>query len=229
MAAASRLWLCTENRSMDSRSRPNRWAIFSVVCPMENPQTGSVSPWSRPMTGLKCEGFSIFSDRTLSAMDFERVQLPSQVTNSVENNTGAWLMDSVPPARTRSDRPRAILVAALSSACRPLAQFLATVHAGVDSPHPMRNDATRPMFASSAVGATQPRITSSRSVAANGCRFNSGSPAATARSTARKGPGFPVALRNGVRAPSMIYTGRPVCIVPVVAYHFTLRMDVIRG
>ena len=65
-------------------------------------------------------------------------------------------------------------------------------------------DAIRAMLASSAVGATQPRITSSRSPGSNCWRASSGRPASTARSTARNFPGWPAAFKNGVLLPSMM-------------------------
>ena len=94
----------------------------------------------------------------------------------------------------------------------PLAQFLATVQAGVASPQPSRRDTILPMFASSAVGATHPRITSSSASAAKGCRVSRDWPADTARSAACHGPGPPAAFRNGVLQPSTMNTFLPPCM-----------------
>ncbi len=49
-------------------------------------------------------------------------------------------------------------------------------------------------------------MTSSILSAGKGCLVKRGLPAATKRSEALKVPGFPRALRNGVRAPSTTYT-----------------------
>ncbi len=86
----------------------------------------------------------------------------------------------------------------------PEAQFRITVQPGTCWPQPMRRATTRPMFTSSTEGAAQPRITSSSSVGANGWRVSTARPAAVARSLAANGPGRLRALRNGVRAPSMM-------------------------
>ena len=91
-----------------------------------------------------------------------------------------------------------------SSACRPEAQLRITVHAGTFSPQPRRSDTTRAMLASSAEGSAAPTITSSKAVASNGWRASSGRPALTARSEPVKGPRPVLALRKGVRAPSMM-------------------------
>ena len=97
-----------------------------------------------------------------------------------------------------------MLAIAESSACIPDAQLRITVHPGTLLPQPIRSATTRPMLTSSGDGAAQPRITSSRSAGAKGCRRSSALPAAVARSDAAKGPGRLRALRNGVRAPSMM-------------------------
>ena len=86
----------------------------------------------------------------------------------------------------------------------PEAQLRITVQPGTLWPQPIRSATTRPMFTSSGDGAAQPRITSSRSVGANGWRSSSARPASVARSDAANGPGRLRALRNGVRAPSMM-------------------------
>ena len=95
-----------------------------------------------------------------------------------------------------------MLLIAESIDCMPDAQLRITVQPGTFCPQPMRSAATRPMFTSSADGAAQPRITSSSSLGANGCRSSSARPASVARSEAANGPGLLRALRNGVRAPS---------------------------
>ncbi len=97
-----------------------------------------------------------------------------------------------------------MLFTAESIDCMPDAQLRITVQPGTFKPQPIRSAATRPMFTSSADGAAQPRITSSRAAGANGCRSNSARPASVARSEAANGPGRLRALRNGVRAPSMM-------------------------
>ncbi len=119
-------------------------------------------------------------------------------------------MASVPPASTRSARPVAISSAAVSIACMPDAQLRCTVKAGVVLPQPSLMATIRAILASSMLGAAQPRMTSSNKVASKGCRVSRIFPQATARSLAEKGPGTPFAFRNGVRAPSMILTARPL-------------------
>ena len=86
----------------------------------------------------------------------------------------------------------------------PEAQLRITVQPGTFCPQPMRSAATRPILTSSTEGAAQPRITSSSSVGAKGCRTSRALPAAVARSLAEKGPGRLRDFRNGVRAPSMM-------------------------
>ena len=86
----------------------------------------------------------------------------------------------------------------------PEPQLRCTVQPGTDSSMPSRSAATRPGLISSAIGLTQPMITSSKDSAPKGWRSSSGRPQATARSTGVNGPGRPRALMNGVREPSTI-------------------------
>ena len=188
---------------------PKRYARISAVCPIDRPTTGSVRPRNRAMTGLKKAGRN--APRVLSRAPGVRArdQAASQLTMAVPNRIGAWLMASTPPASTRLERPLAIFWAALSMDCSPEAQLRCTVQAGTLSPQPRRRAATRPMLVSSGPGLTQPSMTSSNSVGANGWRASNGRPAATARSAAANRPGLPRALRDGVRLPSTTWTGRP--------------------
>src|SRR5271154_5768465 len=80
----------------------------------------------------------------------------------------------------------------------PEPQLICTVKATMASPMPSRRAATRAGFISSAMTLTQPRMTWSKTVGANGWRANSGRPHCTARSTGVNGPGPERALRNGV-------------------------------
>ena len=100
----------------------------------------------------------------------------------------------------------AIFCAAQSIDCNPDAQFRCTVHAGTCLPQPNLSETTRAIFASSAVGIIQPRMTSSNSAGSNDCLASNCRPELTAKSEAVKGPGMPRALRNGVRLPSTIKT-----------------------
>jgi len=79
----------------------------------------------------------------------------------------------MPPANTRFERPDAIDIAALSSACMPEAQLRCTVYAGTRSPQPSRRATIRAILASSGPGMVDPKITSSNSVASNGMRNSS--------------------------------------------------------
>ena len=161
------------------------------------------------MTGLKWPGRR--PPRTFSFAIGVRApaSAASQCTMALLYRIGARLMASTPPASTRSERPLAIFWAAESMDCIPEAQLRCTVQAGTRSPQPSRSAATRPMLASSSLGIMQPRMTSSKSVGAKGWRASSGCPAATARSDAENGPGFPRALMYGVRLPSTTKTGLP--------------------
>ena len=72
----------------------------------------------------------------------------------------------------------------------PEAQLRITVQPGTFWPQPMRSAATRPMLTSSAEGAAQPRITSSSSSGANGCRSEQRAPGLRGEvATRRTGPG----------------------------------------
>ncbi len=90
----------------------------------------------------------------------------------------------------------------------PDAQLRCTVYAGIDLPQPKRRAISRAILASSALGIIQPIITSSKSSGEKGCLDNNSLPTFTAKSDAENFPGFPFAFKNGVRAPSTIYTSR---------------------
>ena len=178
--------------------------MTSAVWPMDNPATGSVKPFNKPITGVNAAGRNFAAAFNLPAAPRAPAQSANQFTNARLNNTGMRLIASAPPASVNPARLDAMFTAAESSACMPLAQLRATVHAGIASPQPRRSDTTRPMFASSTLGPTQPRITSSNASAANPCRANNACPAATAKSAAANAPGRPAAFKNGVRQPSIM-------------------------
>jgi hypothetical protein len=66
----------------------------------------------------------------------------------------------------------------------------------------------RAIFTSSALGMTQPMITSSNASGSKGWRNNKDRPTATAKFAAGNGPGGPFDLRKGVRNPSTTKTAR---------------------
>ena len=181
---------------------PKRFATISAVEPMESFTTGSVSPRRMAITGARLASRNFAAVAAFWPNDFAAYQSASQFTIAGPNISGAWLIASVPPARTRLERPAWMFRHAVSIACMPEAQLRITVHAGTFSPQPRRSDITRPMLASSADGIAAPTMTSSNAVASKGWRARSGRPAATARSAPENGPSPFFAFRNGVRAPS---------------------------
>ncbi len=148
------------------RLMPKRVATFSAVWPMDRPTTGSVRPLSRPITGARWRRRNRPSVASLAPMPRAAYQLASQRTMSSENSTGACDRASVPPASTSCERPVWMLAMAESRACMPDAQLRITVQPGTLLPQPRRRAITRPMLTSSAEGAAQPTMTSSRSVGA---------------------------------------------------------------
>src|SRR5882724_11134859 len=96
----------------------------------------------------------------------------------------------------------------------PEPQLICTVKATMSSPMPSLSAATRAGFISSAITLTQPRMTWSKVSGENGWRASSGRPHCTARSTGVNGPGPERALRNGVRLPSTMKTGRAISSPP---------------
>ena len=186
---------------------PKRYARFSAVCPISSPTIGSVRPFMRPITGARYAGLNLVTSAARWPAVFAAYQLDSQCTIASENSSGARDSASTPPASTSSERPVRMLAIAESSACMPDAQLRITVQPGTLRPQPIRSATTRPMLTSSGDGAAQPRITSSRSDGAKGCRTSSARPASVARSDAANGPGRLRAFRNGVRAPSTMKIG----------------------
>ena len=93
--------------------------------------------------------------------------------------------------------------AAQSIDCIPDAQFRCTVHAGTCLPHPNLSETTRAIFASSAVGIIQPRITSSSSAGSKGCLASNCRPEYTAKSDAVNAPNMSGV--NAVDQPRSIY------------------------
>src|SRR6478752_7381909 len=103
---------------------------------MDKLTTGSVKPRNNAITGakkpgLKCVNCCNFAVGVLAAHNPE-----SQLTILLLNKRGARLMASVPPANTKSCRPVAMSLIALSNACIPEAQLRCTVQAGTDFPQP---------------------------------------------------------------------------------------------
>ena len=158
-----------------------------------------------PITGESdMPGLSRANSAAFCVAVFACAILANHSTIFSEYSSGACDSASTPPASTSCERPELMLAMAESSACMPEAQLRITVQPGTLRPQPMRSAATRPMFTSSGEGEAQPRMTSSSCSAAKGWRTSRARPAAVARSPAENGPGALRALRNGVRAPSMM-------------------------
>ena len=160
-----------------------------------------------PTTGARYAGRNFAASAAFWPKLFAAYQFASHSTIASENRSGTRDSASTPPASTRLLRPARMDVIAESIACMPDAQLRITVHAGTFWPQPMRSDATRAMLTSSTDGAAQPRMTSSTRDGSNPCRSSSARPACVARSDAANGPGRLRAFRNGVLAPSTMYTG----------------------
>src|SRR4051812_32233531 len=116
---------------------------------------------------------------------------------------GAWLMDSVPPARTTRDSPSRTCCAAWMTASKPEPHKRLTVSAGVSIGSPARSPMWRARYGASAdvcrtlpktTWPTSPRSTPARSIAARA--------ATTPRSVAVKSLRAPPKAPNPVRAPA---------------------------
>ena len=193
---------------------PNRNARFSAVCPISNPTMGSVSPFIRPITGARWPRRNFATSAARWPAVLAAYQFANHATIASENSSGARERASTPPASTRFERPVRMFAIAESIACMPDAQLRITVQPGTFCPQPILSATTRPMLTSSGEGAAHPRITSSSSVGAKGWRNSSARPAAVARSEAANGPGRLRDLRNGVRAPSMMWIGSLTRLLP---------------
>src|SRR5579872_4225617 len=148
---------------------------------MDKLTMGSVNPRNNAITGAKNPGLKCIICFNFATVVFAPHNPDNQFTILLLYNNGALLIASVPPARTKSWRPVAISLMALSSACMPDAQFLCTVQAGTDFPQPNRKATTRAIFASSTLGIMQPNTTSPNSLGVKGWRDSNSRPAFTAK------------------------------------------------
>src|SRR5690242_6814089 len=99
---------------------------------MERFTMGSLKPFSSANTGLRKDGLNCSHSFIFFYQSREAYKSANHLVMPLLYKSGARLMASVPPASTKSWRPEAMSLAALSSACKPEAQFLCTVQAGTD-------------------------------------------------------------------------------------------------
>ena len=75
---------------------------------MFSPQTGSVSPICRPISGLKCAGRKRDAAATRAAAVLAVATSPKISRASLPKSSGLFDMDSTPPATIASASPAAI-------------------------------------------------------------------------------------------------------------------------
>ena len=125
---------------------------------------------------------------------------------------GARVIDSTPPASTRSASPVSMVREAIIAASRLDPQSRLTVVAGTPTPRPPSRVAIRATLRlSSPAPLALPSTTSSTSAGSTSCRASSAVSAVAARSSGRTPARAPLKRPNGVRTPSY----RKAVVMPV--------------
>ena len=183
-AAAALAWLSSAYQSSCRRDRPHRAAIISAPTPWLN---GTVAPSSNPST----PAYRACTSGPNGRPGPEPPAAPM----------GTRVIDSTPPATTRSACPDTTAAAATCTACWLDPHCRSTVVAGTVSGQPAASTALRPTFhACSPTWETQPQTTSSTSAGSKPARSASARSTCADRSTgwmpARPPPRRPTGVRT---------------------------------